>query len=413
MLEARLKILLRKCYQRQETTEERDELMRLLMMDDLDDPAKQYLLELTREGEVVEELGAERAADILSKILESDDVPHVDVEVNRRSPAKILKTLFSNYWAAALVGLLFFAGAFVFMFRNESPLISAGGVSLGEEVSRDLLLPGKDRASLTLWNGTVINLESENPDFALNIPNIEVDVTKGELIYKGMERETGLNEVRTPLGGQYRVVLPDGSRAWLNAGSSLKFPTSFEPDVRNVQVSGEVFFEVKRDVSRPFIVQLPQSNVQKDPVEIVVLGTSFNVSSYHDDPVIETTLLEGSVRVLKGRDSKVLLPGEQAEVKKIPRSDEGIIVKEVDSEGIAAWKEGRFEFGGRTLEEIMAQVARWYVVSVEFENEKLRSKSFVGAISRKESAAEVLKILELTGGVRFEVSDQTIKVKSI
>src|SRR5690606_6468288 len=163
---------------------------------------------------------------------------------------------------------------------------------------------------------------------------------------------------------------------------------------------------------KPFIVTLRHPGMKKEPVEIVVLGTQFNVSSYSDDPAIQTTLLEGSVQVKKGVETKILLPGEQAEVAGTEGVESKIEVKSVDAESVAAWKAGMFEFNGGSIEGIMRQIARWYDVEVEYKGD-VRSKRFYGAISRKESAAEVLKFLEMTGGIRFEIDGNKIKVQAM
>ncbi len=437
MIDDRLRYLLLRYYRKRASAEERDELMELLRDGAYDEEVRSLIAELInnqgRFGEVLED---GRAEEILKNIFlaetpanESEDIYTGEVAQEFEPPRRRWALVFRSLPAAASIAFLAFLG--IYWATNGNPLAIFGKTATSENTSSvpaaGELPPAGERALLTLWDGTVFSLdttETQSPDkLTRTPPGFEIDQEKGELVYNGTKTRKGYNSLSTPLGGQYKLVLPDGSKAWLNAGSTLKFPTSFDVRSRRVEVTGEVFFEVKNDKNRPFVVSLPRHKVQGEPMEIMVLGTEFNVSSYREDPVIQTTLVKGSVRVKKGNDSRVLSPGEQAEVRfadvrvdNVKKENEagnesGIEIKNVDVESVTAWKEGRFEFNG-SIEGIMRQIARWYAVEVEFEDD-LRSREFVGAISRKENAAEVLKMLELTGGIRFEIKGQKIKVKAI
>ena len=174
-------------------------------------------------------------------------------------------------------------------------------------------------------------------------------------------------------------------------------------------MTGEVYFEIEPDKARPFMVRVVDKNIKGKDMEITVLGTHFNISSYGDEPVMQTTLLEGSVRVEKDAVTRVLSPGQQARVL-TGEAGRDIAVKTVDTESVVAWKEGRFEFNGN-IREIMRQISRWYDVDVKYEG-NVERKSFAGTISRKNNVSEVLKMLEMTGGIQFRIDDRKITVKN-
>lgn len=417
MADHRLRYLLLRYYQKRASGEERDELMSLLRDGSFDGQIRDLILELIRSRDTFDKTMDEgRAEDILRSVFEeaAADEAHHPVFIDEEEEASVESGQrrsviwgIRSYWAAAvLIGI--FLGGYWLIGRGGADTFKA--MTKGDDAREDVLLPGGNKALLTLWDGTVVNLENGIPPLE-ETPDFKIDAEKGELVYRGLSEQAGYNLLTTPLGGQYRIVLPDGSGAWLNAGSSLKFPTSFGPAARKVEVTGEVFFEVKHEKGKPFVVSLPNQRMKGEPVEIVVLGTEFNVSSYSDDPVIQTTLIKGLVEVKKGREVKLLSPGEQAEVKKLEKGESEIEVRNVDAQSVTAWKEGMFEFNG-SIEVIMRQISRWYAVEIEYEG-NVGEKIFAGAISRKESAAEVLKYLELTGGIRFETEGSKIKVKAI
>jgi len=409
MFNNRLRYLLKRYYDKSATSDERAELMAVLADDSYDEEVRALLLELiTGRGEKDTKLEDDRAGRILKRIFEQGaEVSPLPESTQERGTEKRSNWNQLFYWAAA-AAIVFGVGIYA-LFSGKATFPLWGSIELADNTDSIEILPGTDKALLTLWDGTVINLE--NGGGLQGRENIKIDPEKGELTYSGMEKQVGYNVLTTPLGGQYKVRLPDGSVAWLNAGSSLRFPTSFIGNKRIVEVTGEVFFEVSHQKHKPFIVRLDHPHLSK-PMEVVVLGTQFNVSSYSDDPAIQTTLVTGSVEVRKGSEVKVLVPGEQAEISKPENLASRIEVKTVDAESVTAWKNGMFEFSGDSLDGIMRQISRWYNVEVEYEGD-VSSKQFYGAISRKEQASEVLKILEMTGGVKFEVNGNKIKVKAV
>ncbi|SKB91212.1 FecR family protein [Sphingobacterium nematocida] len=258
----------------------------------------------------------------------------------------------------------------------------------------ETIRPGRDEAILTLADGTQLILNDEMNGFISRQSGAVVEKTpEGELIYhvKGNGKVVE-NTIETPRGGQYRLVLSDGTKVWLNAASSIRFPTVFAGNTRQVEISGEVYFEVKRDSSRPF-------KVLSENQMIEVLGTNFNVNTYKDETSNKTTLLEGSIRITKlDKDkrpmadiSKVLHPGQQALLSPV---NNHIVVENSPNEDAVAWKDGYFKFNRDDLQTIMRQVARWYDVEVEYQGE-LSKDQFVGEIKRGENIEEVLRILKL------------------
>lgn len=269
---------------------------------------------------------------------------------------------------------------------------------------------GDNKAILTLGDGTKIILDdAQNGILANQGGNSILKTAEGELIYsfsnetsnQSTERKADniiFNTIETPKGGKFQVILPDGSKVWLNAASSLRFPTAFSGSKRHVELKGEAYFEVAHDDSKVFEVNTRNQVVQ-------VLGTHFNINAYSDEPTVNTTLLEGSVRVsdLRTNISQLLKPGEQS---KLSERIEVINVKNT-SEAVA-WKEGYFQFDEADIKTVMRQIERWYDVSVIYEGE-VPNYRFGGEIERSLSLLQVLKILEKTK-VHFRLEGREVIV---
>lgn len=263
--------------------------------------------------------------------------------------------------------------------------------------------PGGNRASLTLADGTILDLsEHLNGQIANQDGSIISKPADGMLVYNisdndpshnGSSEDIVFNSISTPSGGQFAVVLPDGSKVWLNAESVLKYPTSFKGDNRMVELIGEGYFEIKRNENKPFTIK---SNDQI----VTVLGTKFNINSYPDEQYMHTTLVEGSVQIEYGQQAIVLKPGEQATVK------DGIEVNKIDLLAATAWKNGDFIFKNDGLRTIMKQIERWYNVEIEYEGD-VEDLRFGGIVSRSQNLSTVLKMLEKTGRVKFELIVET------
>lgn len=274
--------------------------------------------------------------------------------------------------------------------------------------------PGSDKALLALADGKMITLSDIAVGTTMELENgvLVEKKSDGDLVYHTANiktaSQTAYNTVITPNGGQYRVTLPDGSKAFLNAGSSLKYPLSFANNERRVKMTGEVYFEIaKRTFSNgsgkkghlPFYVETNKQEIQ-------VLGTHFNVNAYPDETHIVTTLAEGSVRVkTENGNSVILKPGEQALVA------EDISVRKVDVAVSLAWTNGDFVFKGETLQSVLRKVARWYDVETECPPE-LANLRFSGMISRSQSLSTIIDMLQITNKVKVTLTGRRLIVRN-
>ncbi|WP_214227819.1 FecR family protein [Pedobacter sp. B4-66] len=312
----------------------------------------------------------------------------------------------SNYrlWMAAAAILLLMLTAGLIFFKSEHLPSSFKAITAYKKQD---ILPGGNKAILTLPSGErVVLTDSTIQQLANQTGGSIVKAANGILIYKANSltgnSETGeamFSTISTPRGGQYQVILPDGTHVWLNAASSLKFPTAFKGEKRLVELTGEGYFEVAKNKEMPFVVHTENQEVE-------VLGTHFNINSYTDEVSTKTTLLEGSVKVTAKGNQKVLTPGDQAQINKNTKE---IKVMPVSLEEAVAWKNGYFVFNDEKLESIMHRVSRWYDVDYEFEG-KQGNLSFLGVIERTKNISSLLKVLESTGNVHFKIEGRKIIV---
>jgi len=300
---------------------------------------------------------------------------------------------------AAAAVLILSLGLYWWSGKDHSPIAqqSVPAVQLAD------LPPGGNKAILTLGDGSSIMLDSAKNGSLASQGNTSVTKSrKGELIYNTSaetDEAVVFNTVATPKGGQYHIVLPDGSKVWLNAASSLRFPTAFRGTERKVEITGEVYFEVAHNAKMPFIVKSGET-------EIAVLGTHFNVMAYPDEKVLKTTLLEGSVKVSRAGKSAMLSPGQQARIKTI--SNNLSVLDNIDMEKEMAWKNGYFQFQDDNLENIMRQISRWYDVDVTYEGNPGK-ETFTGRLPRNGNVSKIFKILSLSG-VKFRIEGKSIIV---
>jgi transmembrane sensor len=262
--------------------------------------------------------------------------------------------------------------------------------------------PGGNKAFLTLANGTKLSLtDSHDGELAEQAGISIVKAEDGQLVYnisrtEEVAGEPLFNTIETPRGGQYQINLPDGSRIWLNAASSLRYPVVFAGKERKVELTGEAYFEIARDESKPFRIA---SNNQL----VEVLGTHFNINAYPEEGAVKTSLLEGSVKVRSGSNTVKLQPGQQSLV------DEKIVVAEADVFESVAWKNGKTQFSNADIQTIMRMLSRWYNVEVEYQGEMIGT-GFGGSVSRSKNISEILKLLELTGDVHFKIEGRRVTV---
>ena len=330
---------------------------------------------------------------------------------------------FRRIAAAVVIGALGLSAFFFFKRRPAKEL----AVASTESLYKNDLLPGGNKATLTLANGATIVLDSSSNGRLAQQGNADVIKTgSGQLSYtalQGKPAEILYNSLSTPRGGQYQLVLPDGSKVWLNAASSLRFPTSFTGTERRVELTGEAYFEIAHITTKPgpkggakrvpFIVSIltPSGKMGKRG-EVEVLGTHFNINAYPDEEAIKTTLLEGSVRLTAfspGNNTpagtRPLAPGQQASLN---ATNELKITDDINTDEVIAWTNNRFYFRSADIKTVMRQLARWYDVDVVY-NKDVQGR-FNAEIPRNTYASDILKALELTRKVKFGIDGKKIIV---
>lgn len=326
----------------------------------------------------------------------------IEKEISKDATVKLYRLPWLGIAAAAfLAGLLAFGSWF--LLRSESPGSGGEIVAISTDIS-----PGTNKATLTLGDGTTIELDSISSGALSKGAGYVIHKTGGELIYEELKSKDALvtyNTIRIPRGGQFRLTLPDGSRVWLNSESSLRYPTVFNERDRVVELKGEGYFEVAKNVSegrsRPFKINVNNSEI------VEVLGTSFNIMAYANERGIKTTLLEGSVKVDKiGTNiSKVLKPGQQS----VYSADAGFQVRsDINAYDAISWKDGIISYRDADVPAIMRYLERWYDVKVVYQGD-VPKRSFTGGFSRDLPLSQVLKVLELND-IRFRFADRQITV---
>jgi transmembrane sensor len=312
---------------------------------------------------------------------------------------KLLKNRYRNIAAVLLImisaGLLF----------NKKPGTPANILAKQLKTDNGPVIPGSNKATLTLSDGSNIDLNDTEKGVLSNQGSVSVDkLSDGKLVYnikgEGSHSQSApilYNTITTPRGGQYQVVLADGTKVWLNSESSLKFPATFSGKERHVELTGEAYFEVAKNKNMPFKIAVNKMSIE-------VLGTHFNVNAYADDDEIKTTLLEGSVKLASGSNTALLKPGEQGVLQQ-----QSFKINAVNTEETVAWKNGYFMFDNENIQSIMKKVARWYNVDVVYTG-NIDERGFGGTVSRFESVTGVLKSLELTGTVHFKLEGRRITV---
>lgn len=371
---------------------------RQLFSEMLNDPSRQKQLE-----EIIGKELAERAYEGQedSKILASIQAKIQHRISSDRKPGKTISFYMQRFAVAAVFILLVGFGAY-WLLADRNTVTPKELASENKKAADNSLQPGGNRAVLKLADGTEILLDSAHTGTLAQQGQVKViKLTDGQLSYsssEGKSSEILYNTITTPKGGQYQLVLEDGSKVWLNAASVLRFPAFFGGKGRTVELAGEGYFEIAKS-NIPFHVKLNDLDVQ-------VVGTHFNVNGYTDEAATRTTLLEGSVKVTKGVQNTLLKPRQQAAV-----SNKGniSIVDDVDVEKVVAWKNGFFHFKNTDIKTILREASRWYDVEFKYEDEI--DETFSGQISRNVNASQLLKILELTGKVHFVIQGKTIIVK--
>ena len=303
--------------------------------------------------------------------------------------------------AAALVisiGIMLYNKSYYFYNKDAAQLV------------KNDIVPGGNKAYLILANGKRIILnEAANGQLAEQAGIRITKTADGQLVYRissaqiSKATEKDYNTIETPRGGQYQITLPDGTKVWLNAASSLKYPILFAIKERKVELSGEAYFEVAKDKRHPFIV------LSKNQ-EVKVLGTHFNIKSYTEEGNTKTTLLEGAVRVTSNATNS--LPNKAVTLQPNQESiatNQGLKVQKADTEEALSWKNGYFRFNDENIQSVMLKISRWYNVEVDYKG-KISDEEYRGTISRSKNISEVLDLLESTKTVHFKVEGRRITV---
>lgn len=312
---------------------------------------------------------------------------------HHQAPVRRIKNWYKVAAAAVVTGIVVTAAFFYSTHRSPASLPPP---IVYNNTPNDVA-PGKDRAYLTLQDGTKVELDSLQNNNAVAY-GFEKKNGNEIAFNEGSAQNISYNTLSTPKGGKYKLMLPDGTLVWLNAASTIYFPTAFEGNTREVSITGEAYFEIAQNAKKPFHVKVKDVDVQ-------VLGTHFNVMAYDDEPTINTTLLEGAVKVSQGSHSNILKPGQLSAVDK-----DGVIkLSNADIEETMAWKNDLFVFKEYDFAKIMRQIERWYDVTVVYKN-KIPGGHFSGEIGRNNNISQVFSILQASG-VSFKISGNTVTIE--
>jgi transmembrane sensor len=334
-------------------------------------------------------------------------------------------------WASVAAAVLVIAiGGFFLLKPKQTPVVN---VPQQQGPAVPNIPAGGNKATLTLADGTVIDLDKAGNGTIATEGKTKVNKKEdGQLEYKsvkgGKQSSITYNLLSTPRGGQYQLILPDGSKVWLNAASSIRYPTEFSGNERRVEVTGETYFEIVRNTEKPFkVTVLPPSGGSGRGGEIEVVGTHFNINAYGDEQPIVTTLLEGKIKIspievvskqpgsadvndhpsTPPRTYQTLLPGEEAQ---IGGNAKVTIRKNVDTESAVAWMKGFFDFHNANIKTVMSQVSRWYNVDVQYKG-TMPGQTFEGNIDRNIPLNELLTLLQQMGPTKFTIEGHTVKVQ--
>lgn len=291
-----------------------------------------------------------------------------------------------RWWYAAAAAVLLIGTFSIYQFSGKRSTRTEIAKQKPEKTD---IAPGGNKAILTLADGTSIILDTASNGNLTNQGNVKVIKVDGQITYNpsGKAADIMYNTISTPKGGQYQLILADGSKVWLNAASSLRFPTTFPGNERKVEMTGEGYFEIVHNAAKPFKVNVAGKG------DIEVLGTHFNISSYSDEKDIKTTLLEGKVRMTAAGNSQTLAPGQQAQLK---ANGTITVVNNVNTEEVIAWKNGLFKLNSADIPTIMRQIARWYDLEIVYQG-KIPEGHISGTVPMNMSLSKVLDALQLSG----------------
>jgi len=384
--------LLERVKQSSATDEDCDRILALLN----GDQSAEFIIYATRYYEE-QRLVFEQSDNLIWKNI-FEKIVGVDKEdLNNKPETPVYSMYFFRRFLAvasvAVVVLLLAAGAYFWSENKDNKALT-----LVEADTQDIK-PGREGAILTLADGSKVLLDTIHSGTVALQSGVTAKIVNGDLVYEGAGSEVVFNEVQTPKGRYYHLILPDGSEVWLNSLSSIRYPTSFSGTERRVEITGEAYFEVAKKQGLPFYVKI------NDIASVEVLGTHFNINAYSNEGSINTTLLEGSVKVTGNINQALLKPGQQARIK-----DHIDIYDDVDINQVMAWKNGLFDFEGLSIIEIMRQLERWYDIDVEFENGVKDNIKFTGGISKRVTLNQLLEALEVLD-IHFQLEGRRLIIK--
>ena len=372
---------------------EADRIWLLRYLDETDHPELRQLMEDKFQSDVQSGQQHPDAEKLLSSIHKKIDT----AEGNSR--------IFPVSWRRFLMAASFVltAGAVTFFYFHQSGNNKPVQMAAGKPGAPHDIAPGRDNAILTLADGSIIVLDKAANGTLAEQGAVKVVKLNGRIAYTGKSDKMVYNTITTSKGNQYELVLADGSSVWLNAASSIRFPAAFTGKERRVEITGEAYFEVAPDATKPFTVAY--STVAGERGEVKVLGTHFNINAYDDEAEIKTTLVEGKVNVRQAGGFAHLEPSQEAVFNKTARH---LKVQAADVDEAIAWKAGMFEFHDADLRSIMRQLSRWYDVDVKF-SEPVSGTLYNGSIRRQATLSQVLQILKLAG-VHYSLEGRTLTV---
>jgi ferric-dicitrate binding protein FerR (iron transport regulator) len=348
------------------------------------------------------EFSNKQSADLLNKI--KSDPRFSSIKVVQLIPEQKFPKFHQSTWLKIAAAALIFFTAGLLLFQHQKNSTKINTAQLNNNTAA-LILPGSKKATLTTGNGKVILLNDAANGVLdqTNAGNV-VKTNAGQIVYRNSHHSSTAspmvyNTLSTPKGGEYQLVLPDGTKIWLNAASSITYPTAFNGKERRVTLTGEAYFEVAKNREKPFYVNVNNTQIR-------VLGTHFNIEAYDDDTEMTTTLLEGSVQVTKNQAVSVLQPGQKAV---IPNNSDKIAISTANIREAIAWKNGYFIFDDENITGIMKKVSRWYDVSVSYKD-NADDQKFGGTFYRTKSITELLQYLEKIGKVHFAVEGRRVIV---
>lgn len=388
MIPDRIQLLYQKCLTDTASPEERLAFTEWMTSPENELPAKDLIFSAIQENGADAAFDGQTTDGMIQAIFFADQ--------QRKAIAPVHRVHFLRRWGWAAAGIVAMLGVGAILWNNEKKEVNHPvEVAAVKEIE-----PGKDGAVLTLADGTQVVLDSLGNQLVATQNGSAAIIKNGQLVYDATEESTGeivYNTMTTPKGKQFSVQLPDGTKVWLNAASSIRYPTAFKTNERAVQISGEVYFEVAKNSRMPFRV------IVNDRSYVEVLGTNFNVNAYDNESSVNTTLLEGAVKV----NGTLVRPGQQAKVMNAGGSVS--LIENADIDKVMAWKNGYFSFDNMSLEEAMRQLARWYDIEVVYQQGIPKIK-MAGEMKRDLNLSQLLEALKELG-LNFQVEGRKLIIK--